>query len=250
MEAERPSFFGTAPRPRKGKLPNEPNVVEHKGNQWFTVGFQYGQAHKIRRIGPAGYKSSFAAGREAPQGQQDGKACSADLVLFQRPRPWAATEAPQYKGARRTSATPPRRQRSSIAGREVNRDSEIGVIHQWILNGEERLKIKNRLPGRGSHPRPAFLGDFVPRSRATPIFDECPRRVFLSAAFDPLGDKLSEGLAFSPLLFASLQAQQVKQDRLVNEDRPDALPVTESRMERHGPSIRVADQVKPAVDAR
>ena len=35
----------------------------------------------------------------------------------------------------------------------------------------------------------------------------------------------------------------------MNEDRPDALPVTESRMERHGPSIRVADQVKPAVDA-
>ena len=40
------------------------------------------------RIGPAGYKSSFAAGREAQKEQQDGRVCSADLALFQRPRPW------------------------------------------------------------------------------------------------------------------------------------------------------------------
>ncbi len=51
-----------------------------------------GRTHQIRRIGPAGYKSSFAAGREAPKAQQGGRACSADLALFQRPRPCAATE--------------------------------------------------------------------------------------------------------------------------------------------------------------
>ena len=45
-----------------------------------------GRTHKIRRIGPAGYKSSFAAGREAPRGNR-AAACSADLALFQRPRP-------------------------------------------------------------------------------------------------------------------------------------------------------------------
>ena len=41
---------------------------------------------------PAGYKGSFAAGREAPKEQHGGRACSADLALFQRPRPSAATE--------------------------------------------------------------------------------------------------------------------------------------------------------------
>ena len=58
---------------------------------WFPVRLD-GRLRKIRRIGPAGYKSSFAAGREAPKEQQGGRACSADLALFQRPRPWAATE--------------------------------------------------------------------------------------------------------------------------------------------------------------
>ena len=56
-----------------------------------------GRLRKIRRIGPAGYKSSFAAGREAPKEQQGGRACSADLALFQRPRPWAATEQQNYQ---------------------------------------------------------------------------------------------------------------------------------------------------------
>ena len=33
---------------------------------WFPVR-RDGRTHKIRRIGPAGYKSSFAAGRETPK---------------------------------------------------------------------------------------------------------------------------------------------------------------------------------------
>ena len=56
-----------------------------------------GRTHKTRRIGPAVYKSSFAAGREAPKEQQGGRVCSVDLALFQRPRPWATTEKQNYQ---------------------------------------------------------------------------------------------------------------------------------------------------------
>ena len=153
------------------------------------------------------------------------------------------------EGASEQSGHQPRGPRSSIPGHEASGDSEIAIIRQGILKREERFKIKNRLPGRGGHIRPALPGDFVPRARATPIFDECPCRVFLSATLDALSDKISEGLDFSPLLFASLQAQQVKQDRLMNKDRLNARRVTESRMERHGASIRVTDEVKRAIDA-
>ena len=57
---------------------------------WFRVR-RGGRIRKIRRIGPAGYKSSFAAGTGGPKEQQGGRACSADLAVFQRPRPWEAT---------------------------------------------------------------------------------------------------------------------------------------------------------------
>ena len=113
---------------------------------------------------------------------------------------------------------PLRRQRSPVAGRQVSGNSEIAVSPQGILNRKERCKIENRLPSRACHIRPALLGDFVPRARATPIFDECPCGVFFSAPLDSLSDNNSEGLDFSPLLFVSLQAQEVKQDLLMNED--------------------------------
>ena len=73
------------------KLPNKPNFVEPKGNQWLTVGFEYGGA-----VGSLQSEGSDQPGTRValPRG---GRVCSADLALFQRPCPWAATEQQNYQ---------------------------------------------------------------------------------------------------------------------------------------------------------
>ena len=58
---------------------------------WFPVR-RDGRTHKIRRIGPAGYKSNFAAGREAPRSNRAAELvartwrCSSVRVRGQLPR--------------------------------------------------------------------------------------------------------------------------------------------------------------------
>ena len=73
------------------KLPNKPNFVEPKGNQWFTVGFEYGGA-----VGSVKSDGSDQLGTRVAL-SRGGRACSADLALFQRPRPCAATEQQDYQ---------------------------------------------------------------------------------------------------------------------------------------------------------
>ncbi len=56
-----------------------------------------GRIRKIRRIGPAGYKSSFAAGREIPEEQQGVRACSAVVRKHLGHEPIPAVHAAEFQ---------------------------------------------------------------------------------------------------------------------------------------------------------